>query len=1592
MNYSTSSSLGYAMKKNNNFATTNRWLRHLVNLKSLAYSLILTSTFTGLTNVSAAVDLAQSPILSLKTAPGLVMLTMGRDLPLYRAAYNDVNDIDGDNQPDIYFKPSFKYEGYFAYDRCYTSDKAVFTPVKIGDVVVNDANDVSKNSYKCPGQWSGNFLNWVTMARIDVLRKVLYGGKRSTDYVETSGDDENKSNKTKTILERTYVPQESTMWGKEYASKTRDGYDINDFTPLKESDLTNGSKHMFANVTLQGNDLIHSTTVGPPLMIVYENRPGRIWDLVSAENLILGANPGVNPAASATQGTKITQHIVRVEVCKIVSGSTKREDFCVGYPKNNPKYYKPTGLLHKYGETKTLAFGLLSGTYDNNYAGGVLRQNIDDFNREVNASTGQFVGGANGIVHHLSAFRPWGFGQRALNDDTSGTWGGINYLGWNFKSIPVNGENPSWGNPLGEMMFETLNYFSGGSPSAAFTAGVGADQPARVITVPSNGNYTIPAHVSPETPLALKRPDWLNPYTAVASDKRLNAAAYPSCARPLQMTIGDPKTSFDSDHFANGPTVDNENGTNTKVSLGSLDVVTQGQAIWDAEGLGTKTYFIGEVNGTLQNDKNPTAKTVTSFGNIRGHGPDATANQGSFYGASVARYGKVTGVSNTAAGNLKVDQISIALDSHIPQIKIPMANNKVVSILLTSKSVASPAAFGISRSKDASQGTGAITAFFIDQIANTNADNKNNAINGGNPYYKFRVSFSDIDQGGDNESDAKITYEIKLNGPVDTTVTPAVSSATELTIGMDYFSSTTGIEMHEGYIIGGTTKDGLYLDVAGGQGFGNPPPAATVGYYLDTMPGFDTGSVDPGSALASGTAPYTNITTRLPLSTLAAPRKFFPGPSGTGEFIPHDMLWYAAKYGSSGKLKANNIDPENYYYVNNPSTLAAQLGQAFQKAASLGIATSSAVGSSGVKVSGGNLVYQASFDSNRWGGELRAFAVLGNGNIDDNATWKATVQQPAPKDRNVVVGLASVTNPKLKSPSVNATSFGTLTAGAATFTDDATFRYLLGDRTKEQGGAGTGKFRERSSAVGDFVNSDPLYVGKSDFGYTGAGYATFKAASDPQLIAIGSNDGFYRLLDASTGAEKVAFIPATTAGKMIKLADPEYTHEYFVDGPSAFGHANFGTNASPNWNAVVASSFGAGAKGLFALNASAANLATSNNAVLWELNENDSSVGDKIGNILNKPVVAHLTGATGKAMVLVGNGINSANDKASLLVINAETGALEKHCTPTDAANSAGNGMSSIVAISDNKDGKIDSVYAADYRGNVWRIDPNQTGALCSSSAIKVFTAKDAAGKLQPITGDMTVITAPSPKTGNMILFGTGKLSSVSDTSNKDPQTLYGVWDAYTTTSTSGALRADLVDYPFVNYNATKKLRAASKQSDVNGGKTWFDTAGKKGWMIDLSCTGCPAGERFLDKPLIAGSATTPVAYFLSYVPGDDPCKPGGDGWVTGIDPTTGDFENAFAKLNDDNSVFVGGAAPRGLFIATTAASGGKPGAEYIYISVNGDPGTNASSGIGSSSSDVSGGKTTAGSDTISNIGIEVTPKVPPSPALGRRLVWRQIQ
>ncbi|MDR0355671.1 MAG: hypothetical protein LBJ64_08040, partial [Deltaproteobacteria bacterium] len=49
--------------------------------------------------------------------------------------------------------------------------------------------------------WSGNWLNWMTSSRIDVVRQVLYGGKRVLDTPDT------------TFLTVEWIPENAGVWG-----------------------------------------------------------------------------------------------------------------------------------------------------------------------------------------------------------------------------------------------------------------------------------------------------------------------------------------------------------------------------------------------------------------------------------------------------------------------------------------------------------------------------------------------------------------------------------------------------------------------------------------------------------------------------------------------------------------------------------------------------------------------------------------------------------------------------------------------------------------------------------------------------------------------------------------------------------------------------------------------------------------------------------------------------------------------------------------------------------------------------------------------------------------------------------------------------------------------------------------------------------------------------------------------------------------------------------------------------------------------------------------------------------------------------------
>jgi len=1486
------------------------------------------------------------------------MLTMSKDHRLFYAAYNDASDLNADGIPDIGFKPSITYYGNFASDRCYFYDtgNGRFSP-----------KDIAKSSDGCltaasSGRWHGNWLNWATTSRMDALRRVLYGGHRVTDPTSAASP---------TVLQGAFIPQDSHVWGKEYRPVTgRDSYNITHYTNLAAP--TAGKQHLFAvrspayasgtTPANAGSGTYPFPMPAPALRVILnaDQVTGRIWNWTSADG-------NSNIAADTVFGITSTAYTLKVEACVTLSGA--REAGCTGYPAAAPTVWKPTGVLHDYSVNDQLKFGLLTGSFRNNYSGGVVRRNIAKFTDEVNPSNGVFrqvtegTATVDGIARTIDRISIYG-------------WNGSSYYcANNFNSLQIEGACPSWGAPIGEMMYEGLRYFAGkGTPFSAYANGVGVNNsPDSRLQLPLMGTGSSP---------------WQNPF------RLKSAGGNPICSRPVQMVIADPVSTFDNDELPGAYfPVQSQFGNPLAPPLGDLagvDVSVEADTIWGkppltvpvskTENLGTRNVFVGQ-SGSLS-DGNPTAKSANSFANIQGHVPDATQSRGSFYSASIARFGKTTGfqIGNPpsvplTAANATVDTIAVALGSVVPKIEISY-NGKKVSLVPVSKSVG-PSGYVSSAAYGAFQPTGSITGFYLDTFNNTSGTtgpDYNAAINGGRPTMSFVVNFSDTDAGGDNETDAVVGYTVSVNaaGKLVVALSPINTSAAD-------------IEMHLGYTIAGTTKDGLYLDMSSRPLIGSPGVRSNpqTKYYLDTLltPTVQDPAPADGSRANSTVLPHLATSRTLDFATT----------STVSGYIPHDALWYAAKYGGAGLSDANG-DPTNYFKVNNPANLPDQMAKAFRSAAALAAVASTSVVGVGQRSLGSAAIYQANYDSLTWTSRLYAFSIATSGAVSDTPIWEVSSKIPAPASRTkLFLGRGGTTSPF----ALVSSGFTTLTAAEqADFVNGPTYEYLLGDKSGEErkGGSfrnrGTTAAADYGSVVGDIVNSDPQIISRKDLGYTpsDASYATFLASINFETLAVGTNSGFFHIFDAEPdatgGGELLGFMPQAARANVKYLADPGYQHQNFVDGPIAVGHAKITVpaDATTNWRTIVVATGGNGAKTVFAINASSKTFSA--NSILWEINESSLAATSptelgKFGKIVGRPGIGKLNDGTWVA--IFGNGYNSTDGTANLFVVRLTDGVVLR-VIPTNASVT-GNGLGATELVRRSPSNTIDYVYGADYKGNIWRFDPN-----VSTSAALIY--KTPTGR--PITAEIKVGEAPAHANtsgGKMIYFGTGSYLSATDPANTTVQALYGIYDdlIHTPNSTPFVIESNLsnmtISMPAPVGGVISDVRTTSAAAVPD----WFTVVGKKGWVVPLTGTNVPAGERVIAPPVrYTITGVVDAFLFTSIVPSTDDCEAGLDAWITGVDALTGGYKKVFSSIVP-NSVRIRGGSPRGVFVLQDNG----PPALYISQTIFNDAisTTTFSTSVGGQQEVCING--VCGKTRV--LQINLTPPTPTGASAARQ-IWRQLK
>lgn len=1536
------------------------WRRAALTAKLLGM-LCVAAILAGLplrpAHAQTTVNIEAVPLLALKSAPGLVMLTMSRDHRLYYAAYNDTSDLNNDGLIDVGFKPTFTYYGYFVSDRCYKYDTSV-TPSRFVPVAV--ASSTNGCASQATARWHGNWMNWMATSRMDALRKVLYGGQRTTDTTTT------------TILEAAHIPPESHIWGKEFRPSPTgtDSYLIQNYTPM--SAPNSGKMHIFLMKSEGSASTVYTGLAAPTLRAIanVDINIDRVWLWASSERPVGGAAGSTgysrpdgkvtNPTPTAisyglpgfSSGTNynpstfsafVTPPTIRVEACVAIAGV--REAGCTGYPKAAPTIWKPTGVLHDYSTNDQLKFGLLTGSYKNNYSGGVLRKDIGSFSDEVNAATGQFTA-AVGIAKTIDRLTNYGFN---IGDQ-------LYTCGFHWTSLRQQGECAMWGAPVAEMMYEGLRYFTDKQPTTAFVTGVSGTN-------------------SPDTRLTLPTKDtWLNPFRPKAS------GGSPICSRPVQMVIADPITSFDSDQLpgsAYTPATGYGTALPSAVELPGLNVGSEADAIGAAEFPTSRSFFVGQ-SSTTNYDGNPTAKPVTAstFRYVRGHAPDETTSQGSFHAASVARFARTTGVpirptSSTPTVNAKVDTISVALGSVVPRLELTSAG-KTVSLVPFSKMVGGCGNPASPKSTPSGfQPTGLITGVFIDRIANSPVANTEPAINSGRPFARFMVSFSDGDQGGDNEADANAYYTMSVN-----------ADAT-LTVRMDSYYQATCAQQNMGYVISGTTKDGVYLEVRGVS-------AGSEVYYLDTKPGQDPTPVG-GRIPANGSAiSNSNATRTFTLSTSTA------GAS----YVPKDPLWYAAKYGGAGVTDSQG-NPTNYFKISNPSDLPDQMGKAFRSAAALAAVASTSVVGVGQRSLGSAAIYQANYDSLTWSSRLYAFAVASSGSVSDTPVWEASSKIPVPASRTkLFLGRGGATAPVALS---TATYSSALTsAEQADFVDASTFAYLLGDKSGEErkGGSfrnrGTTAAADYGSVLGDVVNSDPQIISRKDMDYalSDASYTTFLSSINFETLAVGTNNGFFHIFDAEPdatgGGELLGFMPQAVRPNLKYLPEPGYLHQNFVDGAISVGHAKITVpgDATTSWRTVVVAAGGTGAKTVFAINASSKTFSA--NSILWEVNETSLAASNptevsKFGKIMGRPGIGKL--ANGTWVAIFGNGYNSTDGTANLFVVRLRDGVVLKVIPTNTSVTGNGMGATEVVRKTSGDRDTIEFVYGADYKGNIWRFDLSESNmSSWPSTGALIYTTPTG----RPITAEIKVGAAPaSPLTagGKMIYFGTGSYLSAADPANTTVQALYGVYDDLIHTPnatpfvTESSLSSMAITMPAPVGGVTSDVRTTASDPTT----AWYTVAGKKGWVVPLTGTNVAPGERVIAPPVrYTVTGVVDAFLFTSIVPSTDDCEAGLDAWITGVDAMTGGYRKVFGSITD-NSVRIRGGSPRGVFVLQDNG----PPALYISQTIFND--TISTTSFGTS---VGGQQTVCINGVCGKTQVLQINLTPPTGSTGSasRQIWRQLK
>ncbi|ABD70379.1 putative type-4 fimbrial biogenesis pily1-related signal peptide protein [Rhodoferax ferrireducens T118] len=685
-----------------------------------------------------------------------------------------------------------------------------------------------------------------------------------------------------------------------------------------------------------------------------------------------------------------------------------------------------------------------------------------------------------------------------------------------------------------------------------------------------------------------------------------------------------------------------------------------------------------------------------------------------------------------------------------------------------------------------------------------------------------------------------------------------------------------------------------------------------------------------------------------------------------------NVLWQ----GTDGEAK-------NYFLVSDAKKFLDSLAEVFARVVEeTGSIAGGAISTQRLTAGQAEAVFQARFNpvANFWSGRLIKFPLTldtaGTGLVIGNTpTWEAGQVLTAATlvdhgaARNIVIGApiglqATVLPTPFKwadlaqahKDALNISPYGVPAPVVDTLGPDR-LNYLRGDRSKEiTPSTPLGPFRPRDIVMGDIVNSGLVYMGKPSGSITGTDYNTFYAANKSRspVIFANANDGMLHAFYDSTGAEAFAYIPGFVAGKLNQLPDQDYSHISINDATPAVSEAYIGGQ----WRSVLVSGVGGGGQGLYALDVTNPATFTKDN-VLWEFTDRDHVA---MGNVLGTPQIVKLrttnNGVTPvgyKWYAVVASGINNyAADGYAHATGNPSIFIIDLSRKPSDyptekpwtegtnfwrielpqSSTTIAKGLLGLTTVKNFQTGAVDSLYAGDMQGNVWKLDftLRGTGSLTTDATTNLtafnaktgtstafFVAKDSNGALQPITGEPVVINAFFDS--KLVSFGTGKYLETPDTTV--PMTVGASF--YTLLDNTQAVTGRSV----LQQGSVSTTGTVTIPSFVYGKPTTAAPALRMGWYIDFDKS---IGERQISDI----TADFGQLFFGSLFPTKGSCGEGG-GRFYAVNSLTGNGMSELSQVGILAAPLVLEVGSTGLTLSDT--SGQRTATRNVAIITQGSKG-----------------------------------------------------